>query len=66
MTRPEYDNAIRYLASCAMEPPYLVPRESIELVASIWGTPVAVVEADLAKTQHPAPLVVNPKEGQHA
>jgi|WetSurMetagenome_2_1015567.scaffolds.fasta_scaffold583688_3 hypothetical protein len=66
MNRDQYDQAIRYLVSRAMEPPYLVPRESVELIASNWGTPIAVVEADLAKTQHPAPLVVNPKEALHA
>jgi hypothetical protein len=67
LSRDQYDQAIRYLAGCDF-----VPRESIELVANLWGTPIAVVEADLAKEKRPTyPQFVGrltrpPKETPHA
>jgi hypothetical protein len=51
MNRDQYDQAIRYLVGCDY-----VPRESIELVAAMWGTPRQVVEADIAKAKSPVPI----------
>jgi hypothetical protein len=46
MSNPKYDEAIRFMAD---KPMY---RESIELIADLFGVPGATVEADIKVAKH--------------